>query len=63
VQIDFCPGVALAVPRGGEIIPIVNSLAARLRNGALTQYGHPRGHGWFASSHPVKRPFETVSAF
>jgi nicotinamidase/pyrazinamidase len=63
VQIDFCPGGALAVPRGGEIIPIVNSLAARFRNVVLTQDWHPRGHASFASSHPGKRPFETVSAF
>ncbi len=63
VQIDFCPGGALAVPRGDEIIPIVNSLAARFRNVALTQDWHPRGHASFASSHPGKKPFETVSAF
>jgi nicotinamidase/pyrazinamidase len=29
VQNDFCPGGALAVPRGDEIVPIVNRLAAR----------------------------------
>jgi nicotinamidase/pyrazinamidase len=29
VQNDFCPGGALAVPRGDEVVPIVNRLAAR----------------------------------
>jgi nicotinamidase/pyrazinamidase len=63
VQVDFCPGGALAVPRGDEIIPVVNSLAARFRNVVLTQDWHPRGHASFASSHPGKKPFETVAAF
>jgi nicotinamidase-related amidase len=31
VQNDFCPGGALAVPRGDEVVPIVNVLAARFR--------------------------------
>lgn len=62
VQNDFCPGGALAVPGGGEIIPIVNSLAARFRNVVLTQDWHPRGHSSFASTHPGKKPFETIAA-
>jgi len=63
VQNDFCPGGALAVPRGDEIIEIVNSLAARFRNVVLTQDWHPREHSSFASAHPGKRPFDSVSAF
>jgi nicotinamidase/pyrazinamidase len=62
VQNDFCPGGALEVPRGDEIVPIVNRLAARFRNVVLTQDWHPRGHLSFASSHPGKRPFETIAA-
>ena len=62
VQNDFCPGGALAVPRGDEVIAVVNSLAARFRNVVLTQDWHPRGHSSFASSHPGKKPFETVAA-
>jgi nicotinamidase/pyrazinamidase len=61
VQNDFCPGGALAVPRGDEVVPIVNALAARFRNVVLTQDWHPRGHLSFASSHPGKRPFETIA--
>ncbi len=62
VQNDFCPGGALAVPRGDEVVPIINRLAARFRNVVLTQDWHPAGHFSFASSHPGKKPFETVAA-
>ena len=62
VQNDFCPGGALAVPRGNEIVPIVNRLAARFRNVVLTQDWHPAGHFSFASTHPGKKPFETIAA-
>jgi nicotinamidase/pyrazinamidase len=62
VQNDFCPGGALAVPRGDEVVPIINRLAARFRNVVLTQDWHPSGHLSFASSHPGKRPYETIDA-
>jgi nicotinamidase/pyrazinamidase len=62
VQNDFCPGGALAVPQGDEIIPIVNGLAARFRNVVLTQDWHPLDHASFASSHPDTKPFDTISA-
>ena len=60
VQKDFCPGGRLAVPRGDEVVPIVNRLAARFANVVLTQDWHPAGHLSFASSHPGKQPFETI---
>jgi nicotinamidase/pyrazinamidase len=60
VQNDFCPGGALAVPRGDDVVPIVNALAARFRNVVLTQDWHPSGHSSFASAHPGRRPFETI---
>jgi nicotinamidase/pyrazinamidase len=62
VQNDFCPGGALAVPHGDEVVPIVNRLAGAFRNVVLTQDWHPRGHLSFASSHPGKRAFETIAA-
>jgi nicotinamidase/pyrazinamidase len=62
VQNDFCPGGALAVPRGDEVVPIINRLAARFRNVVLTQDWHPPGHFSFASTHPGKKPFETIAA-
>jgi nicotinamidase/pyrazinamidase len=62
VQNDFCPGGALPVPRGDEVVPIVNRLAARFRNVVLTQDWHPAGHFSFASTHPGKKPFQTIAA-
>jgi nicotinamidase/pyrazinamidase len=60
VQNDFVPGGALAVPRGDEIVPIVNRLAARFDNVVLTQDWHPRDHISFAASHPGHQPFDTI---
>ena len=60
VQSDFCPGGALAVPDGDEIVPAVNRLAAQFEHVILTQDWHPRGHASFASSHPGKQPFEII---
>ena len=60
VQNDFCPGGALAVPQGDQIVPAVNRLAAEFAHVVLTQDWHPRGHASFASSHPGRRPFDTI---
>jgi nicotinamidase/pyrazinamidase len=59
-QLDFCPGGALAVPKGDEIMPAVNRLARRFSHVILTQDWHPPGHLSFASAHPGRRPFETI---
>ena len=61
VQNDFCPAGALAVPRGDEVVPAVNRLGEKFRNVVLTQDWHPRGHSSFASSHPGKHPFESIT--
>jgi nicotinamidase/pyrazinamidase len=60
VQPDFMPGGALAVPRGDEIVPLVNRLGARFANVVLTQDWHPRDHISFAASHPGRQPFQTI---
>ncbi|MCT8988850.1 bifunctional nicotinamidase/pyrazinamidase [Chelativorans sp. SCAU2101] len=60
VQNDFCPGGALAVERGDEVVPLINGLIKRFDHVILTQDWHPAGHSSFASSHPGKLPFETV---
>ncbi|MDZ7710694.1 MAG: bifunctional nicotinamidase/pyrazinamidase [Roseovarius sp.] len=60
VQNDFCPGGALAVPEGDEIIPEINALMDDFDEIILTQDWHPAGHSSFASKHPGKAPFETV---
>lgn len=60
VQNDFCPGGALAVPQGDEIVPAVNRLAAEFAHVVLTQDWHPRCHASFAGSHPGRQPFDTI---
>jgi nicotinamidase/pyrazinamidase len=61
VQTDFCPGGALAVAGGDEIVPLVNRLIGQFDHVVLTQDWHPDRHSSFASSHPGKAPFETVA--
>ena len=60
MQNDFCPDGALAVPRGDEVVPIVNALAKNFRNVVLTQDWHPAGHLSFASAHPGHAPYDTI---
>ena len=51
VQNDFCPGGALAVPEGDQIVPGINALMEGFDAVILTQDWHPAGHSSFASSH------------
>lgn len=60
LQNDFCPGGALSVPHGDEVIPLINRLARRFVNVVLTQDWHPPDHLSFASSHPGKKPYDTI---
>jgi nicotinamidase/pyrazinamidase len=60
MQYDFCPGGALAVAGGDEIISAINRLIANHDHVILTQDWHPAGHSSFASSHPGKAPFEMI---
>lgn len=60
LQNDFCPGGALAVNGGDEIVPLVNDLIRHADHVVMTQDWHPAGHSSFASSHAGRQPFETV---
>ena len=60
VQSDFCPGGRLAVQKGDEVVPVINALAQRFENVVLTQDWHPAGHRSFATSHPGKKPFDSI---
>ena len=60
VQNDFCPGGQLAVQKGDEIVPAVNALSKHFENVVLTQDWHPPGHASFATSHPGKKPFDSL---
>lgn len=60
VQNDFCPGGALEVPAGDEVIPVINRLIPRFDCIIQTQDWHPAGHSSFASSQSGKEPFTTI---
>jgi nicotinamidase/pyrazinamidase len=60
VQNCFVPGGTLPVKEGDQVVPIINRLAGAFTNVVLTQDWHTPGHISFASSHPGKKPFETV---
>lgn len=51
VQNDFCPGGALAVAGGDQIVDGINGLMADFDTVILTQDWHPAGHSSFASTH------------
>ncbi|WP_316169154.1 bifunctional nicotinamidase/pyrazinamidase [Bradyrhizobium sp. SZCCHNS2017] len=61
VQNDFCPGGALAVADGDAVVPVINRLSGLFDHVVLTQDWHPAGHSSFASSHPGKAPFESIT--
>jgi nicotinamidase/pyrazinamidase len=61
VQNDFCPGGALAVERGDEVVAPVNRLISKAEHVILTQDWHPAHHSSFASSHSGKQPFASIT--
>lgn len=59
VQNDFCPGGSLAVSKGDEVVPLINTLMGQFRHVVLTQDWHPAGHSSFASTHKGQ-PFTSI---
>ena len=57
VQNDFCPGGALSVTGGDEIVGDINELMREFPTIVLTQDWHPAGHSSFASAHDGLAPF------
>ena len=62
IQNDFCPGGALAVAGGDQIVPRVNDLQNRFPVRVLTQDWHPADHASFADQHPGAEPFSLIQA-
>ncbi len=60
VQNDFCPGGALAVPRGDEVIAPIHRVAPHFEHIILTQDWHPSNHFSFAASHPGKQAYDSI---
>lgn len=57
LQNDFCPGGALAVAGGDEIVGGINALMETAGAVVLTQDWHPGDHTSFASQHPGLAPY------
>lgn len=60
LQYDFCPGGALAVPRGDETIEVANRLLPHFETVVATQDWHPADHASFATQHAGKQPGEVI---
>jgi nicotinamidase/pyrazinamidase len=61
IQNDFIPGGSLPVRQGNEIIKLVNELQGSFELVVATQDWHPDNHKSFATQHPGKKQFETIS--
>lgn len=61
MQNDFCPGGALGVKGGDEILPLLNATINESEHVILTQDWHPKGHSSFASSHQGKEPYQSIT--
>lgn len=61
IQNDFLPGGALAVPRGHEIIQVVNEMQPYFDLVVATQDWHPQNHKSFASQHAGKQVFDKIN--
>ena len=59
-QIDFCPGGALAVEGGDEIMAQIAAIAPGFAMVVVTQDWHPADHKSFASNHEGGEPFGTA---
>ncbi|MEM7237878.1 MAG: bifunctional nicotinamidase/pyrazinamidase [Pseudomonadota bacterium] len=60
IQNDFCPGGALAVAGGDQIVPLINRLQDRFEVCVMTQDWHPEDHSSFVTSHDGAEPFSVV---
>ena len=60
VQNDFCPGGALQVAGGNEIITGINQEMTKYDYIILTQDWHPKGHSSFATSHDGGNPLDVI---
>lgn len=60
LQNDFLEGGSLAVPKGNEVIPIINQIQSRFDLVVATQDWHPANHKSFASNHKGRKVFEKI---
>ena len=62
VQNDFCPGGALGVRGGDEVVPFINRIRDRWELVVFSQDWHPADHSSFASNNPGREPGDIIKA-
>lgn len=62
VQNDFCPGGALAVAGGDEVVTPINRMLTEFPVRVFTQDWHPADHSSFADNHDDAEPFSLWQA-
>jgi nicotinamidase/pyrazinamidase len=60
VQNDFCPGGALPVADGHQVVPVINRLIPVFPVVVATQDWHPIDHKSFAANHPGHRVGDVI---
>src|SRR5665647_3314868 len=60
LQYDFCPGGALAVPKGDETIAVANRVMPHFSTVVATQDWHPADHKSFAVNNPGTKPGDVI---
>ncbi|TRO67277.1 bifunctional nicotinamidase/pyrazinamidase [Christiangramia sabulilitoris] len=60
VQNDFMPGGSLAVPKGDEVLPVINTLQDKFDLVLATQDWHPERHASFSTSHERAKEFDVI---
>jgi nicotinamidase/pyrazinamidase len=60
LQYDFCPGGALAVEGGNEVIAVANAQMEKFELVVATQDWHPGNHGSFAANHLWRKPGQVI---
>lgn len=60
IQNDFCPGGALAVPGGDEVIPTINAMIPNYDVVVFTQDWHPADHNSFYDNHEGAEPYSVI---
>ena len=60
IQNDFCPGGALAVPDGDQVVAVANRLQPGFELVVATQDWHPVDHKSFAAQHEGREPGQVI---